>query len=44
MLDKELYIAVNELVDVRYPSGWGGAAAVRVRWGDLYKCCTRSNQ
>lgn len=27
MLDKELFNTVKELVDVRYPSGWGGAAA-----------------
>lgn len=26
MIDKEFYSAVKELVDVRYPSGWGGAA------------------
>lgn len=36
MLDKELYNAVKELVDERYPSGWGGAAAVRVEDGTIY--------
>ncbi|MEK4385824.1 cytidine deaminase [Solibacillus sp. FSL W7-1464] len=36
MLDKELYNAVKELVDVRYSSGRGGAAAVRVEDGTIY--------
>lgn len=36
MLDKELNNAVKELVDERYPSGWGGAAAVRVEDGTIY--------
>ncbi|WP_339199237.1 cytidine deaminase [Solibacillus sp. FSL R5-0449] len=36
MPDKELYNAVKEIVDVRYPSGWGGAAAVRVEDGTIY--------
>ncbi|OZS59978.1 cytidine deaminase, partial [Vibrio vulnificus] len=26
-IEKELYQAAVELVNVRYPSGWGGAAA-----------------
>ena len=36
MIDIELYNAVKELVAVRYPSGWGGAAAVRVEDGTIY--------
>lgn len=36
MIEKELYIALKELVDVRYLSGWGGAAAVRVEDGTIY--------
>lgn len=27
---------LKELVDMRYPSGWGGAAAVRVEEGTIY--------
>ncbi|HAS8344480.1 TPA: cytidine deaminase, partial [Vibrio vulnificus] len=27
-IEKELYQAAIELVNMRYPSGWGGAAAV----------------
>ncbi|MBM7663633.1 hypothetical protein JOC25_000089 [Solibacillus kalamii] len=30
MIEIELYNAVRNLVEVRYPKGWGGAAAVRV--------------
>ena len=36
MIDIELYNAVKELVDVRYPSGWGGEAAVRLEDGTIY--------
>ena len=36
MIDKELYNAVKNLVEERYPNGWGGAAAIRVEDGTIY--------
>lgn len=34
-IEKELYQAAVELVSMRYPSGWGGAAAVRNESGKI---------
>ncbi|ELB2788981.1 cytidine deaminase [Vibrio parahaemolyticus] len=34
-IEKELYQAAIELVNMRYPSGWGGAAAVRTESGKI---------
>jgi cytidine deaminase len=34
-IEKELYQAAVELVKVRYPSDWGGAAAVRTESGKI---------
>ncbi|MEZ8123879.1 cytidine deaminase [Vibrio splendidus] len=34
-IERELYQAAVELVKVRYPSGWGGAAAVRTDSGKI---------
>ncbi|EGR0050354.1 cytidine deaminase [Vibrio vulnificus] len=34
-IEKELYQAAVELVNVRYPSGWGGAAAIRTESGKI---------
>ena len=34
-IEKELYQAAVELVNMRYPSGWGGAAAVRTESGKI---------
>ena len=36
MIDKELYDAVRNIVEERYPIGWGGAATVRVEDGSIY--------
>lgn len=36
MIAQDLYNAVKTLIDERYPSGWGGAAAVRVEDGTIY--------
>ncbi len=33
---QELYAAVKKLIEHRYPSGWGGAAAIRVEDGTIY--------
>lgn len=34
-IEKELYQAAVELVNMRYPSGWGGAAAIRTESGKI---------
>ncbi|EIY6182632.1 cytidine deaminase [Vibrio parahaemolyticus] len=34
-IEKELYQAAIELVNMRYPSGWGSAAAVRTESGKI---------
>ncbi|HHC6527373.1 TPA: cytidine deaminase [Vibrio parahaemolyticus] len=34
-IEKDLYQAAIELVNMRYPSGWGGAAAVRTESGKI---------
>ncbi|MCC4856784.1 cytidine deaminase [Vibrio lentus] len=34
-IEKELYQAAIELVNMRYPSGWGGAAAIRTESGKI---------
>ncbi|WP_203343899.1 cytidine deaminase [Vibrio diabolicus] len=34
-IEEELYQAAIELVNMRYPSGWGGAAAVRTESGKI---------
>ncbi|HAS6957245.1 TPA: cytidine deaminase, partial [Vibrio vulnificus] len=34
-IEKELYQAAVELVNMRYPAGWGGAAAVRTESGKI---------
>lgn len=36
MIAQDLFNAVKTLIDERYPSGWGGAAAVRVEDGTIY--------
>lgn len=36
MIEKVLYNAVRNLVEVRYPIDWGGAAAVCVEDGTIY--------
>ena len=36
MIEQELYYAVKNLIEVRYPIGWGGAAAIRVEDGSIY--------
>jgi cytidine deaminase len=34
-IEKELYQAAVELIERRYPTGWGGAAAVRTESGKI---------
>lgn len=36
MITQELYNAVKKLIEQRYPTGWGGAAAIRVEDGTIY--------
>jgi len=35
-IELELYNAVRELIEQRYPTGWGGGGAVRVEDGTIY--------
>ncbi|ENY5168578.1 TPA: cytidine deaminase [Vibrio parahaemolyticus] len=34
-IEKDLYDAAVQLIETRYPTGWGGAAAVRTRSGKI---------
>ncbi|EGX7690558.1 cytidine deaminase [Vibrio parahaemolyticus] len=34
-IEKDLYDAAVQLIETRYPTGWGGAAAVRTRTGKI---------
>lgn len=34
-IEKDLYDAAVQLIETRYPAGWGGAAAVRTRSGKI---------
>lgn len=34
-IEQELYKAAKELVEKRYPAGWGGAAAIRTETGKI---------
>jgi cytidine deaminase len=38
-MELELYNAASDLVKLRYPSGWGGAAAVRLDDGTILTSC-----
>ncbi|KIL74918.1 blasticidin S deaminase [Bacillus badius] len=35
-MEQQLYNLVKDLIEQRYPHGWGGAAAVRVEDGTVY--------
>lgn len=34
-IEKDLYDAAAQLIEKRYPTGWGGAAAVRTQSGKI---------
>ncbi|OCS85376.1 cytidine deaminase [Caryophanon tenue] len=36
MIHQQLYDAVKQLIEQRYPTGWGGAAAIRVADETIY--------
>lgn len=35
-MEHQLYEATKNLIEQRYPTGWGGAAAIRVEDGTIY--------
>jgi cytidine deaminase len=35
MIEDQLYTAAKELIKLRYPKGWGGAAAIRTETGKI---------